>query len=123
MLYSRNWHSTVNQLYSNKNVKRIFKQKKRDYIQNGILLSHKKCEIMPSAATWMDLGTIILNEVSQRKTTIICYHPHEASNKWYRQTYLQNRNRLTDMEKKLKGNECEKGWIKGLASADTNCYV
>ena len=34
---------------------------------NGILLSHKKSEIMPFAAIWMDLEIIILNEVSQRQ--------------------------------------------------------
>ena len=40
-------------------------------IYNGILLSHKKKEIVASAATWIDLEMIILSEVSQRKTNII----------------------------------------------------
>ena len=35
------------------------------YVYNGICLSHKKHEIMPYAATWMDLKIIILSEVSQ----------------------------------------------------------
>ena len=41
------------------------------YIYNGILLSHKKNEIMPLAATWMDLEIIILSEVRKRKTNTI----------------------------------------------------
>ena len=36
---------------------------------------------MPSAATWMDLETIILTEVSQRKTNIILYHLYVESKK------------------------------------------
>ena len=34
---------------------------------NGILLSHKKNEVIQYAATWVDLEIIILSEGSQRK--------------------------------------------------------
>ena len=37
---------------------------------SGILLSHKRNEIMPFAATWMDLEIIILSEVSQKEKDI-----------------------------------------------------
>ena len=40
----------------------------------------KKNEIIPSAATWMNLEIIILNEVRQKKTNII-YHVYAESKK------------------------------------------
>ena len=43
------------------------------HIYNGILLSHKKNEMMPFAATWMDLELIILSGVSQKGERQIPY--------------------------------------------------
>ena len=37
------------------------------YIRSGILLSHKKNEIMPFTATWMDPEIITLGEVNHTK--------------------------------------------------------
>ena len=41
------------------------------HIYNGILLSHKKNEILPFATTWMNLKGIMLSEISQQKTNSI----------------------------------------------------
>ena len=40
------------------------------YIYSGILLSHKKNEILPFAATWMDLEVIKLSKLSQTEKDI-----------------------------------------------------
>ena len=37
------------------------------HTHSGILLSHEKNDIMPLAATWIDLKNNILSEVSQRQ--------------------------------------------------------
>ena len=41
------------------------------HIYNGILLSHKKKEIMPFAVIWTDLEGIMLCEIRQRKANTI----------------------------------------------------
>ena len=48
------------------------------HIYKGIVLSHKN-EIMPFAAPWMNLESIVLNEVRQRH--IIWYHLYVESKK------------------------------------------
>ena len=57
----------------------------------------KRNKIMPFAATWMQLEILILNEVSQKESQIP-YHLFVESKIWHRCAYLQNRNRLTDIE-------------------------
>ena len=42
------------------------------YTYNGILLSHKKTEILPFVTTWMDLEGIMLSEISQSETEKDC---------------------------------------------------
>ena len=52
---------------------------------------------MPFAAAWMDPELIIPSEVSHENV----YHLYVESKIGYKWMYLQNRNRLTDPEKRL----------------------
>ena len=75
----------------------------------------KKNEIMPLAATWMNLEIIILSKVSQKekKKHLITALYVESKKTWYKWTYLQNRNRLTDLRMNLwlpRGKEGERVW-------------
>ena len=66
------------------------------HVYNSILFGHKKHEIMPFAATWMNLEITTLSELSQTERQI----PYEITNMWNQiemiQSNLQNRNRLKD---------------------------
>ena len=62
----------------------------------------KNNKILLLAATCKHLENIlnIMLKVSQRKKNRICYLYMEAKI-WHKWTYLQNRNKLTDIENKL----------------------
>ena len=50
----------------------------------------------------------------------------ESKKKWYRWTYLQNRNRLTDFNKELTvagGNHSGMGYLRTLGRLCTHCYI
>ena len=61
------------------------------HIYNGILLGHKKNEVLPFAATWMDLEMIILSEVRQRQISYITYmwNPNTDTNELIHKTDSQ----------------------------------
>ena len=82
-------------------------------LYNGILFSHKKDEIMPFAATWMDLEIIILSKSDRERQ--ISYDVTYMWNlkKWCKWTYLQHRNRFTDIENKHMVTKGEKGGGEG----------
>ena len=81
---------------------------------------------MSFAVTWTDLDIIILSEVSQTKTAI-WYYLYVKSKKWHKWTYLQNRNRLINLENKLlvtgdEGREGGTDWEFGT-DMDTPLYL
>ena len=79
---------------------------------------------MPFTATWMELDTLILSEVSQKeKNKYHVIHLYLESNTWHKWTYLQKRNKLMDMENRLvvvKGEGVGVGWMGSLGLTDAN---
>ena len=74
------------------------------YLYKRILLSHKKKnEIMSLAAKRKDLEITRLIEVSQTEVSV----KKRKLKKGYKWTYMQNRNRLTDIENKVMINKGE----------------
>ena len=69
------------------------------HVYNRILLSHKKNEIMPSAATRMQLEMLILSGISQKERQIPYYTPYMENIKHgTNEPISQNRKRLRHRE-------------------------
>ena len=62
----------------------------------------KRNEIGSFVEMWMDLETVIQSEVSQKEKNKyhILTHIWNLKENWYRRSYLQSRNRDTDVENK-----------------------
>ena len=54
-----------------KSIRRALGKEDVVHIYNGILLSHKKNEIMPFVARRVDLEVVKLSDISQRKTNVV----------------------------------------------------
>ena len=54
-----------------KSIRRALGKEDVVHIYNGILLSHKKNEIMPFVARRVDLEVVKLSDISQRKTNVM----------------------------------------------------
>ena len=65
----------------------------------------KQNEMIPLRASWIQLEITILSEVNQKekgKYYVTLFTPGILKKKRYKWTYLQNRNRLTDLENEFK---------------------
>ena len=71
----------------------------------------KKNEIIPFAATWVDLQIFNLSKSEREKTSITWYHLYVASQIWHEETYLQYRSRLTDVEGRLEAATRRRGLV------------
>ena len=91
------------------------------HIYNGILLSHiKKNEILPFAATWMDLESIMLSEISQTKTNTV--HRLHVESKKYNKLMNRTEEQIHRYRDQISGYHGV-GWgmdSTGVREGDTN---
>ena len=66
-------------------------------------VAHSRNKILPFAASWMDLEILILSELKSDAERQIPYNIAYmwSLKKWYKSTYLQNRNRVTYVENRV----------------------
>ena len=66
-------------------------------------VAHSRNKILPFAASWMDLEILILSELKSDAERQIPYNIAYmwSLKKWYKSTYLQNRNRVAYVENRV----------------------
>ena len=82
------------------------------HIHSGLLLSHKRNAVVPFAEIWVDLETVTESEVRSEREKQISYTNTYMWNleEWYRWTYMQSRNRETNLWIPRRGKRV--GWIR-----------
>ena len=105
-------------------INRWMDKKDVHYIYDRILLSRKKKnKILSFVTTLMDLERIILSK-SDRERQKSCNITYVESKTYHKRTYLQNRNRLTDIENKPKRKRgVGVGYISSMEQTDTQYYI
>ena len=89
---------------------------------NGMLLSHKQWNsVICSSVDGLEI--ITLTEVSQKDKDTIRYHFYVKSKIGHKWIYLQNRNRLTDVENRLMVAKGEGGGIRRLRVGIHRCKL
>ena len=85
----------------------------------------KRNEIGSFVETWMDLETVMQSEVSQKEKNKyhVLMHICGIWKNWYRRSYLQSRNRDTDVENKRMGVKGERGVWDELGDWDWDIYT
>ena len=97
----------------------------KDMWYNGILLSHKKEQnwvICRNPGGWRVCHTEWSKSEREKQVSYINAYMWNLE-KWYRWTYLQSRNRDTDVEKKRMDTKGEEGMWDELGNWDWHIYT
>ena len=80
-------------------------------------------EILPFAATWVDLEGIMLSEISQRKTNAVKYHLYVESKKYNKLVNKTKEKQIHRYREQTNGYQWDGGQYRGGGVGGTNYKV